>query len=83
LIPSSIGIYFVGVALGGLVLLVVFSILAMARKQDEDQDRLEIKLRRENLRLGAKSTISQIGESSAITRNILSAVPGASRRFFF
>jgi hypothetical protein len=41
--------YFVGVALVGLAWLVIFSTLAMARKQDEDQDRLEIKLRRENL----------------------------------
>lgn len=40
--------YFVGVALGGLVLLAIFSMLGMARKQDEDQDRLEIELRREN-----------------------------------
>ena len=38
----------VGVALAGLVLLAIFSMLAMARKQDEDQDRLEIELRREN-----------------------------------
>jgi hypothetical protein len=71
LIPSSNLIYFVGVALGVLVLLVIFSILAMAHKQDEDQDRLEIKLRREILlRVGAKSPISQIGESGAITRNV-------------
>jgi hypothetical protein len=41
--------YFVGGALVGLVWLVIFSTLAMARKQDEDQDRLENKLRRENL----------------------------------
>lgn len=34
-------------ALGGLVLLAIFSMLAMARKQDEDQDRLEIELCRE------------------------------------
>ncbi|MHB9073153.1 MAG: hypothetical protein ACYC6G_06490 [Desulfobaccales bacterium] len=40
--------FFVGVVLGGLVLLAIFSMLAMARKQDEDQDRLEIELRREN-----------------------------------
>jgi hypothetical protein len=40
--------YFVGVALRGLVLLAIFSMLAMARKQDEDQDRLEVELWREN-----------------------------------
>jgi len=40
--------FFVVVALGGLVLLAVFSMLAMARKQDDNQDRLEIELRREN-----------------------------------
>jgi hypothetical protein len=40
--------YFAGVALGGLVLLAIFSMLAMAHEQDEDQDRLEIELRREN-----------------------------------
>jgi hypothetical protein len=40
--------FFLGVALGGLVLLAIFSMLVMARKQDEDQDRLEIELRREN-----------------------------------
>jgi hypothetical protein len=40
--------FFVGVALGGLVLLAIFSMLVMARKQDEDQDRLEIELRRGN-----------------------------------
>ncbi|MFA4901538.1 MAG: hypothetical protein WC600_02205 [Desulfobaccales bacterium] len=45
---SSYGMFFVGVALGGLVLLAIFSMLVMARKQDEDQDRLEIELRREN-----------------------------------
>lgn len=45
---SSCGIYFVGLALGGVVLLAIFSMLAMARKQDEDQDRLEIELRRQN-----------------------------------
>jgi len=44
---SSYGMFFVGVVLGGLVLLAIFSMLGMARKQDEDQDRLEIKLRRE------------------------------------
>jgi hypothetical protein len=64
-------VYFVGVALGGLVLVVIFSILAMARKQDEDQDRLENKLGWEKfLRFGAKSPISQIGESGAITQNL-------------
>ena len=39
---SSYGLFFVGVVLGGLVLLAIFNMLAMARKQDEDQDRLEI-----------------------------------------
>jgi hypothetical protein len=45
---ASYGMYFVGVALAGLVLLAIFSMLAMARKQDEGQDRLEIELWREN-----------------------------------
>jgi hypothetical protein len=45
---SSSGILFVGAVLGGLVLLAIFSMLAMARKQDEEQDRLEIELSREN-----------------------------------
>jgi hypothetical protein len=40
--------FFVGVTLGGLLLLAIFSMLAMARKQDEDQDRLEVELRRDN-----------------------------------
>ncbi len=45
---ASYGMFFVGVALGGLALLAIFSMLVMARKQDEDQDRLEIELRRKN-----------------------------------
>ena len=39
---------FGGVGLAGLVLLAIFSMLAMAHKQEEDQDRLEIELRRGN-----------------------------------
>lgn len=35
------------VALSGMVLLAIFSMLAMARKQDDDQDRLEIALNQE------------------------------------
>jgi hypothetical protein len=45
----SYGMFFVGVVLGGLVLLAIFSMLGMARKQDEDQDRLEVELRRDNI----------------------------------
>ncbi len=46
---SSYGMFFVGVALGGVVLPAIFSMLVMARNQDEDQDRLEIELRQKNL----------------------------------
>jgi hypothetical protein len=48
---SSYGILFVGVAVGGLLMLVIFNMLAMAHRQDEDQDRLEIELGRGNLSL--------------------------------
>ncbi len=41
--------FFVGVALGGVVLPAIFSMLVMTRNQDEDQDRLEIELHRKNL----------------------------------
>jgi hypothetical protein len=44
---ASYGIYLVVAALGGLALLAIFSMLAMGRKQEEDQDRLEIELCRE------------------------------------
>ncbi len=46
---SSYGMFFVGVALGGVVLPAIFSMLVMTRNQDEDQDRLEIELRQKNL----------------------------------
>jgi hypothetical protein len=42
---SSFGLFFLGVVLGGLVLLVIFSMLAMAQKGDEYQDQLEFALR--------------------------------------
>lgn len=41
----SYGIFFLGVVLGGLVLLVIFSLLALAQKGDEYQDQLEFALR--------------------------------------
>jgi hypothetical protein len=41
---SLSGIFFAGVLAGGFLLLGIFSMLAMARKQDDDQDRLEIEL---------------------------------------
>jgi hypothetical protein len=44
---ASYKLFFVFAALGGLALLAIFSMLAMARKQDEDQDRLETELCRE------------------------------------
>jgi len=37
-----------GVALAVLLGLAIFCMLVMARKQEEDQDRLEIELRRQN-----------------------------------
>jgi hypothetical protein len=36
------GIFISGVVLGGLVLLLIFSLLAMARKGDESLDQLEL-----------------------------------------
>jgi len=46
----SYGVFFLGVVLGGLGLLVIFSLLAMAQKGDEYQDQLEFALRqRQNL----------------------------------
>jgi len=65
--PSSYGMFFVGMALGGLVLLAIFSMLAMARKQDEDQDRLEIELRREN-------NLSLHGDPEGSPDNILGSI---------
>jgi hypothetical protein len=37
----------IGMGLGGLILLAIFSMLIMAHKQEEEQDRLEIELHRE------------------------------------
>jgi hypothetical protein len=46
----SYGVFFLGVVLGVLVLLVIFSLMAMAQKGDEYQDQLEFALRqRQNL----------------------------------
>jgi hypothetical protein len=39
--------FFAGVALGGEALLAIFSMLVIARYQDEDQDQLEIELCRQ------------------------------------
>lgn len=39
--------FWVGVA-AGILLFLIFSMLVMARRQDEDQDRLETKLRWQN-----------------------------------
>ncbi len=44
----SYWMFFVGVTFTALVLLAIFSMLAMARQQEEHQDRLEIALRRES-----------------------------------
>jgi hypothetical protein len=41
----SYGMFFLGVLLGGLVLVVIFSLLAMAQKGDEYLDQLEFALR--------------------------------------
>jgi hypothetical protein len=38
------GIFILGVVLGGLVLLVIFSLLAMAQKGDESLEKLEIEM---------------------------------------
>ncbi len=40
----SYEIFLVGVLLGGMLLLVIFSLLAMAKKGDEDHDELEYEL---------------------------------------
>jgi hypothetical protein len=40
----SYGIFALGVLLGGIVLLVIFSLLAMAQKGDECLDQLEFKM---------------------------------------
>lgn len=46
----SHGVFFLGVVLGVLVLLVIFSLMAMAQKGDKYQDQLEFALRqRQNL----------------------------------
>ena len=42
----SYGWFFLGVVLGGVALLVIFSLLAMAQKGDAYQERLEWELRR-------------------------------------
>jgi hypothetical protein len=71
------GLFFLGVVLGGLVLLVIFSLLAMAQKGDEYQDQLEFALRQrqdldpslvnpgksENLGSPANSDPKQVGVS--------------------
>jgi hypothetical protein len=38
------GVFILGVVLGGLVFLMIFSLLAMARKGDESLDQLELAL---------------------------------------
>ena len=38
------GVYILGVVLGGLVLLVIFSLLAMAQKGDEYLEKLELEM---------------------------------------
>jgi hypothetical protein len=40
----SYGVYCLGVVLGGVVLLVIFSLLAMAQKGDQYQEQLELAL---------------------------------------
>ena len=40
------GVIILGMVLGGLVLLVLFSLLAMAQKGDECLDRLELEMRK-------------------------------------
>ena len=44
----SYGWFFLGVVLGGVALLVIFSLLAMAQKGDAYQERLECELRRQS-----------------------------------
>jgi hypothetical protein len=41
---ASYWMVFIGMLSAALVLLAIFSMLAMAQRQDEDQDRLEIEL---------------------------------------
>ena len=40
------GVFFLGVVLGGLVFLMIFSLLAMARKGDESLEQLELAILR-------------------------------------
>jgi hypothetical protein len=45
----SYGIVFLGVLLGGMALLVIFSLLVMAHEGDANQDRLEHELRQKDI----------------------------------
>jgi hypothetical protein len=75
---SSYGMVFVGLALGGMVLLTIFSMLSMARIQDEDQDRLEIELSRNN-RLACPSDYEAIPNEIRVTVNAELKEGGATK----
>jgi hypothetical protein len=78
----SYEMFFICVGFGGLVLLAIFSMLAMAHMQEEDQDRLEIELRRGNsFALPVDREGNPVPICGSVTPNLEIGGPPKSRMF--